>query len=379
MTTTETTSTSWFSRMGSSIKNIFFGIILVVGALILLFWNEGRAVRTEQSLAEGRSQVVSIPSTPLSPQNEGKLVHVTGPATVGSILADGDFGVSGSSLKMRRTVEMYQWKENAKSKTVEKLGGGTETTTTYTYTQEWSKALIDSSSFKESEQHQNPTTKPFMDKEWISSDAKLGAFTLSEAMISSLSGYTPLPITQEMVNVQNTTSAASLQLVGNTIYHLTPNITSPAIGSTRILYDSIPPQMISIIYKQSGSTFTPYQTKNGEAIQMIRLGKASSTEMFTDAEATNKTLTWILRFVGAILLFAGFQMILGVFRVVGSVVPFIGDIIGAGVGFASFLLALIVGSIDIAIAWVAYRPLVALMLIAIAVISYTTLVRRAKQ
>jgi len=379
MTTTETTSTSWFSRLGDSFKNIFVGLLLIIGAIILLFWNEGRAVKTEQSLKEGLSIVVSVPTDKKDAKNEGKLIHFSGLAMVPSMLADGEFGVSGSALKMRRIVEIYQWKEDIKSKTVEKLGGGTETTTTYTYSKDWVNTLIDSSNFKEATTHQNPSSKLFEDKEWISQGVTVGAFAITEDLLSALSGYKPLAITQEMLDAQSTTAAAQLKLIGNTIYYQTVNITTPEIGNTRIRYDVVVPQDISVIYKQSGEMLVPYSTKNGETIDLIQLGKSTAQEMFKNAEESNKTMTWILRIVGALLMFIGFQLLLGVLPVIGSVVPFVGRIIGIGTGLVSFLLTLIIASVVIAIAWIAYRPLIGIALLAVAGGGYVFLMRKSKK
>lgn len=41
---TEVTKQSWFSRIGGSFKGVAFGALLVIAAIPLLFWNEGRAV-----------------------------------------------------------------------------------------------------------------------------------------------------------------------------------------------------------------------------------------------------------------------------------------------------------------------------------------------
>jgi hypothetical protein len=78
-------------------------------------------------------------------------------------------------------------------------------------------------------------------------------------------------------------------------------------------------------------------------------------------------------------MFIGFNLILGVLPVLGSVVPFIGSIIGAGVGLVSFLLTLGISSIVIAIAWIAYRPIVGITLVAIAIGSYVLLLKKSKK
>ena len=47
---TEVTSTSWFSRLGDSFKGIGTGFLLIIAATALLWWNEGRTVRTGDAL-----------------------------------------------------------------------------------------------------------------------------------------------------------------------------------------------------------------------------------------------------------------------------------------------------------------------------------------
>ena len=59
-TFTETTSTSWFTRIRNSVGGVVIGLILIVGMVVLLFWNEGRAVQTARSLTEGAGAVVSV-------------------------------------------------------------------------------------------------------------------------------------------------------------------------------------------------------------------------------------------------------------------------------------------------------------------------------
>ena len=50
---TETVTTGWFSRIGSSIKGILGGIVLIVIAFPVLFFNEGSAVKTRKDLNQG--------------------------------------------------------------------------------------------------------------------------------------------------------------------------------------------------------------------------------------------------------------------------------------------------------------------------------------
>ncbi|MCY2994909.1 MAG: hypothetical protein NTY19_44665 [Planctomycetota bacterium] len=56
----EVTSQSWFSRLGNAIKGVLLGIILFVVAFPLLWWNEGRAVKTAKGLKEAGGAVVAV-------------------------------------------------------------------------------------------------------------------------------------------------------------------------------------------------------------------------------------------------------------------------------------------------------------------------------
>lgn len=378
MATTVTTSQSWFSRLGDSVKNVFIGFLLVIGSIILLFWNEGRAVATYQSLKEGSSAVVSVSSETKDPANDGKLIHITGDARTPSVLTDTDFGVGGNFLKLKRTVELYQWEEDTDSKTVEKLGGGTETTTTYTYKKDWSDDIIESSSFKEPEEHQNPTAKLFENEEWLAQNVSVGAYSLSDELLEALSGYVAITPTKEMLEALPYATQQDIQLVGNLLYYRTSEVTNPQIGNTRIGYEAIPPQEVSVIAKQSGDTLVPYETKNGRTIMMIEAGDNSASEMFAGAIAGNKMMTWILRGVGVILMFIGFRMVFGVLPIVAAVIPFVGRLVGAGMSLVAGVLTFVCATMTIAIAWLAARPLLGIALLAVAAAVLVLAARRFK-
>ena len=177
MSVVETTTESWGSRLGGALKGILFGIVLVLLAIGLLFWNEGRAVKRAGSLAECRKVTVSVPADRIDPQNNGKPVHTTGKALVrGPELADPLFpAVKVKAISLQRKVEMYQWQEHSKSNTKKNTGGSTTTTTTYTYSMGWSSSLIDSTSFKE-KGHDNPAQMPVEAAEFAAAEVTLGAF-----------------------------------------------------------------------------------------------------------------------------------------------------------------------------------------------------------
>ncbi len=321
---------------------------------------------------------MSVSSETKDPTSEGKLIHFIGVARTPSVLTDTDFGVGGSALKLHRIVEVYQWEENSKSDTKEKLGGGTETTTTYTYSQDWFDRLIDSSDFKESETHINPTVKRFENKEWIAANVSVGAYEIPDDLLAALSGYQPFTVTSEMLKTLPDATQNQVELTGNMLYFQSTASAMPQIGSTRIRYEIIAPQVLSVIAKQSQATLVPYTTKNGRTINMIQTGSHTAGEMFEGAIANNRVMTWVLRILGTILMFIGLRMTMGVLPIVASVIPFVGRIVGAGMSLASGLMTLIGASITIAIAWIVYRPLVGIVLLFIAGLGVFLLVRASQ-
>eukprot|EP01034_Spumella_vulgaris_P019504 gene19504-24942_t len=75
---TEVTNTSWFARLGQAIVGVLIGFVLIAVSIGVLFWNEGRAIRTAQGLSEGAGIVRSVAPDRVDPSNIGRLIHVSG-------------------------------------------------------------------------------------------------------------------------------------------------------------------------------------------------------------------------------------------------------------------------------------------------------------
>ncbi|NUQ49249.1 MAG: hypothetical protein HUU27_04935, partial [Phycisphaerae bacterium] len=153
----EVTRRGFFSRGKDSLGGAFVGLVVVLIMAGVLFWNEGRARKRYLDLKEGAGSVVSVASDKVDPAAEGKLVHLTGETRVAAPLADPDFGISLSAVKLVREAEIYQWVEAVKTETRNKVGGGTEEIKTYSYERQWRDGPVDSSKFKVSSEHRNPS------------------------------------------------------------------------------------------------------------------------------------------------------------------------------------------------------------------------------
>lgn len=368
-TYTEVTTESWSSRLGGSIKGIGFGLILFVAAFPLLFWNEGRAVKTARSLEEGASAVVSVSSERVSPANDRRLVHLSGQATTEEVLSDPVLGVKVNAIRLVRKVEMYQWTERKESVTEKNLGGSTTTKTTYHYEPEWSERLVSSAGFARRAGHENPASKHFRGHiiESRSENAgrvKVGAFRLSPALVQQIAGERPLALSPAVLEAVPHDIRSMARISGDTLY-LGSDASRPRVGDLRIGLRAVKPTGVSIIAAQIGDGLGAYQTKAGRPIEILSMGPVSADAMFASEVEKNTAITWGLRLLGLLIMTIGLSAVFRPLSVLADVVPFIGNLVGAGTGVASGLLAGTLSLVTIAIAWLFYRPLLGIGLLAL--------------
>lgn len=361
---TEVTSQSWLSRIGGAIKGILVGLMLFILAFPLLFWNEGRAVKTYKTLKEGGSIVVSVAADSVDPSNAGQLIHVTGRADTQATLTDPVFAVSANALKLRRTVEMYQWKESSSSETTKKLGGGTETVTEYSYSREWSSRPINSESFKKPAGHRNPDSMPYASTEQVADRITLDAFTLSPGLVNKIDSFEPLLIASDTPLPKAIKKSGQVYDSG---FYIGLDAANPQVGDIRVKFAMVKPVDVSVIAKQTGNTFEPYIAKARGSIELLQVGIHSADAMIQAAQDSNTMLTWLLRLGGFICMMMGLNLFLRPLSVIADVVPIAGTVVGAGVGIIAFLVAAPITLITIGIAWIFYRPLIGIVLIVIAV------------
>ena len=358
---TEVSSTSWFSRIGKAFTGILIGLLLVLVGAILLFWNEGRTVERRKALNEGAASVRSITPDKVDTANQGALVHVTGTATTDETLSDPEFGISTQAIRLRRSVEMYQWQEDKKTETEKKVGGGTETTTTYNYKKVWSSSHIDSSSFNYQDGHQNPVDMPLRSQGANATKVTLGAFTLPPSLVSEMDAWESLPVTDAKPNLPNGLNKKLQRIAGGFYIGGSPN--SPQIGDLRVFFSVVKPAMVSLYAQQNGDSFAPYETESGGTLERLEMGSKTAAQMFKQAQHENTILMWVLRAVGLILLVVGFSMTLKPISVILDVIPLLGNVAEMGIMLVSLLLGLSLGLVIIAIAWLFYRPLLGIGLL----------------
>ena len=139
----------------------------------------------------------------------------------------------------------------------------------------------------------------------------------------------------------------------------------------RVSFSAIPAQTVSIVAAQSGARLAVYRDLSGYGIAVAQPGVASAEALFQGAKKSESRLTWILRGVGCLLLLIGFLCLAAPLTTLFAVVPFLGDLVGAGASLVAITFAVPLALLTIGIAWIAHRPLIGggLVLAAVAVLA----------
>lgn len=406
----ETRTTGYGTRLGNSFKGITSGIMMIIAGTCLLWWNEGRAVKTAKMLEEAAGAAVHIEDVQrVDPGLDGQLIHATALAATNDSLIDPTFNIGITGIQLIRDVEYYQWVEESTTETKDKIGGSQVETTTYTYKKEWTSHPVNSAEFKDPE-YQNVNTAPvqFEKKNWMAQHVTFGGYKFTESMIQSISGKEPLNLNipeaklkewdmdmaktlgekvatkvvqkiQEVVQDSTTTASEPettspsitgndnynyVHVSGNTIY-FGKSTNNPQVGDVRVTFTCILPHNVSIIAQVAGDTFQRYTAKNGKSLLMVENGVKGMDQMFQGAESSNQMWTWILRIIGILVVCGGLKGIFNFLVILLKVLPFLASIMNFGVNLVCNIIGIAWSLIIIALAWLFYRPLLSICLLAV--------------
>lgn len=391
----EVKRTSYGKNVGNSFRGIFTGLILVIVATILIFWNENRAIKTYKALGRAQDACVEMPDiNTVSPEFEGKTVHCTGIASTNETVSDPEFGVSVNAISISREVEYYQWVEHSETTTKEKIGGATEETTTYTYEKKWVSSPQASAKFKDpSYQNSNFVYQVVEEKDFDAEHVTFGAYQLPDFVIRSIRGNEPAEVKMDEATHQQLNNAVKRQLgldedinadyvfVEDNVVYLGASPSRPDVGDVRITFTYVPnDQQISLIANVKGNTFEKYvDKKNGKTVSCVEMGEKTAEQMFEDMKQGNKMLTWIVRIILMLIIIAGFRKMFALAPTLLKVLPFLGKGVGGILRFACTIIGVVWTFIFIAIAWISVRPVLAIILLVCAVALIVFLTKRSKK
>ena len=388
--------TGYGTRVGRSFKAIGGGIMLFCIGTALLWWNEGRTVKTAKMLEEAGGAYVEMENPDKKDASlDGELVCGTAMATTEDSLSDSQFGVGAKAIALHRKVEYYQWVEHAKEQSEDKLGGKEVTTTTYTYSKEWVGSPVESASFHDpAYQKKNMVLTTVETSDQYAENVSFGAYKLNESLIRYISSREALPLTinPDLLKELNKQAQTAYQrfygtkkAVNDTIVsdsvnkddleyvHQSANVLyfgrvpgSPEVGDVRVTFEQVVPAKVTVMAVVSGDSFKAFKAKNGKRFQTLVMGQKTGDEIIASEQDANDFWKWVCRIIGVLLVIAGLNGIFGFIETILKVVPFVAGIFGWGVGVVCTVVGIVWSLIVIAVAWLFYRPLLGIALLAIA-------------
>ncbi|XP_041130671.1 transmembrane protein 43 [Polyodon spathula] len=358
-------------RLSETAGGMVVGVGLFALSFYILFTNEGRALKTATSLDEGLSQVVSLQDiVTVDPENEGRLVHLSGVLRTSQPLYDPNYGISIHAVKLKRQVEMYQWVEYDDSREYEE-DGEVKTETKYTYNTEWKSEVINSRKFDKELGHINPSAMAVESVTVVAPYVSVGPLYLSTGLIEKVDTFKQLSLDRlsapdEFVTVYE-----------DSFYH-TDNPRRPEVGDVRVsfYYAGLsgensplgPAQVVSIVARQRKDQLVPFKTKSGDVLEILYEGALSAQEVFVKEHGSNQMKTWALRAGGWLMMFLGISLMTRILHTIVDWFPIVRDLVSLGLRIFAVSVATSLSLLTIATGWLFYRPLWAVMLAGLATV-----------
>lgn len=201
----------------------------------------------------------------------------------------------------------------------------------------------------------------------------LGVRRLSRSLLEEMDSFEGLPVTTTGHLPDRLREGARLH---DGMVYLGKDPGSPEVGDARARVEVVRPMLVSVVSRQAGDGFEPYRTTSGELLELLEEGRVDVRGMFQRARQRNALLTWGLRVLGGLLLWLGFDLVLGPVTLLAAWVPWLGGVAAAGAALVSGVLAGLVATGVIAGAWLWNRPVLAALIGAVLVVAATGLLAR---
>ncbi|XP_038421461.1 transmembrane protein 43 isoform X1 [Canis lupus familiaris] len=393
--TTTKPQPGFLERLSETSGGMFVGLMTFLLSFYLIFTNEGRALKTATSLAEGLSLVVSPDSIhSVAPENEGRLVHIIGALRTSKLLSDPNYGVHLPAVKLRRHVEMYQWVETEESREYTE-DGQVKTETRYSYNTEWRSEIVNSRNFDREIGHKNPSAMAVESFTATAPFVQIGRFFLSAGLIDKVDNFKPLSLAK--------LDDPHVDIIrrGDYFYH-SENPKYPEVGDVRVSFSyaglsgddpdlgpahvahgaraagAWPPDPLSsnpevsdqvtVIARQRGDQLVPYSTKSGDTLLLLHHGDFSAEEVFHRERKSNSLKTWGLRAAGWLAMFMGLNLMTRIVYTLVDWFPIFRDLVDIGLKAFAFCVATSLTLLTVAAGWLFYRPLCALFISCLALV-----------
>ncbi len=343
-------------------KNIFgtaiLGFIILIASIFALFINEHNYVNAIKIANFAEKNAIIVSPKDLNPSNDNKLIFTNGSAYSQELLTDSIIRVP-NAIALFRNTEIYQWEEIRKHRDNNKIS--------YTYRKTWSKNLINSDNF-ESSAYKNPKKMKYEPKNIYAYNIGLGKFYLSKEIIkniNSISKITQLPYNSNFK-------------IYNGFYFTGNDYDNPKIGDQKLSYSYIPSGIkLSIIAKQSGNHLENMNSKYGD-FSIVMNGEKDLKTMISDYKKNLTNNTWLIRGISLLFLFLGLNLIIQPIVNLGNTIPILGELTQMAAFASTLIITIALGTLIISLAWLLFRPEIAIPLIIISILTIISLKKRKR-
>lgn len=326
---------------------ILVGIIFILAGIFLLWFNEGRTVKTKAAIMEAEGEYIDVSSETIDKNNEGKLIATNGKLEVSYDGAtDTTFDIHVAKPKLKRTVEMYQWKETCED------NNGNEVCR---YSMVWDDEIINSNAFEDTT-HNNPSSMPYSSESFTADGSKIGDFSLDRELLNQLNA-------DKKINLQDSAKITNMGLTNDGTYYTNVQNGTPKVGDIRISFSYSDATNVSVLAVQNNNGFSKFTSKKGYSIYELEEGTLNGKQILQKLSDKNNMTKWIFRLMGTIFIIGGFAAIISPLQRLANFIPFFGTVFGWVTGFAIFIFGLALSLIVIALAWLRYRPVLSIGLL----------------
>lgn len=340
------------TKKGGVLAGALFGVTLLIGSVVMLWVNEGRA---DLSKIARHAIIVTQGTAPAEAQ--GQLVAITGRLEVTEAALDSDLGVRGDFLELNRKVEMYAWDESEEDEK-------------YSYEKEWTTSPEDSSSFEYPAGHENPAM-PY----------RAATF---HALKGRVNNYTFDPSQARLTSPEAIVPGEGLRLPewgyqeGEYLYIGVGSPSRPAIGDVRISYTAVQSgRTVSLYGLLQGNEVAPF-VQGGDKLYGIWAGGHDEARAAMHREYV--MIGWFMRIGGFLLMWFGLNLLLSPLTNLLGFIPVLGRL-GRGVIWAiTFVIALVISLVIIIVSFVAHHwyLLLALVLVGVGITVFVAMRQRKK-
>lgn len=261
--------------MATKNKIPVLNILLIIIGLVLIGLAIVNKNQTTAVVDTDGNKVTFAKSDIVSTGNQGKLVAVSDKVEASGNLTDKYFGISKKTYKLKRVVEMYQYKLNED---------------TNEYLKVWNEEVIDSSSYDAN--HKNPDSKAFTSEEYFENNLSLGAFALTDKLINDIDYDTVLG-PDEISSLYTGQYTLTGEYITNTA-----DMDNPKIGDFRISYKYAKDKTVTVIAKQNGNSFEPFYSDNKKEVYSLEEGELSAADFTTSTTGFEFNVNFIISLIG---------------------------------------------------------------------------------